>query len=297
MSTPPGISVVVVAYGSAPDLHRCLSALSGCFPVLVVDNSSDPACADAARATGAGYVDPQCNLGFAGGVNRALDVLAPTTDDILLLNPDAVVEPTAVDRLGACLRAPGNERVAAVAPRQHGRGEVEQQVSWPFPSPAGAWADALGLGRVLGRLGLGGSSLRRESFLIGSVLLLRGRAIADVGRLDERFFLYAEEADWQWRARLQGWTVKACDEVEVFHAGGGTDVDPTVRETLFHASAEALLRKWYGQRGWTSARLATIFGALVRAPVRRGKDRRQALFRAQLYLRGPMRAAAALTAR
>ncbi|MGI8759168.1 MAG: glycosyltransferase family 2 protein [Acidimicrobiales bacterium] len=287
MSSPSGISVVVVAYGSAPDLHRCLSTLSGCCPVLVVDNSSDPACAEAARATGASYFDAGRNLGFAAGVNRALDLLAPTTDDILLLNPDAVVEPAAVARLGACLRALGNEKVAAVAPRQHGHGGSDQQVSWPFPTPAGAWADALGLGR----------SFRRGAFLIGSVLLLRGSAIVDVGRLDERFFLYAEEADWQWRAHHQGWTVEVCDEVEVFHAGGGTDVDAGVRETLFHASAEALLRKWYGPRGWSSARLATIVGALVRAPLRRGEDRRRALRRAQLYLRGPMRAAAALDVR
>lgn len=288
MTSCPGVSVVVVAYGSAGDLRRCLSPLSGRYPVIVIDNSSDIACAAAAEAFGARYIDAGRNLGFAAGVNRALDLVAPATDDVLLLNPDAVVEPAAISRLSACLRTPGNERVAAVAPSQHGSGaRAEQQVAWPFPTPAGTWADALGVGR----------HLRRWSFLVGSVLLLRAGAIAEVGRFDERFFLYAEEADWQWRARLQGWQVKVCAEVDVYHAGGGTSVDPILRETLFHSSAEALLRKWYGPWGWSSARVATILGALARAAWRGGEDRRRALRRAQLYVRGPMRAAISLGVR
>ncbi len=287
MTGTPRVSVVVVAYGFAPDLRRCLEPLAGSYPVLVIDNSSDPACAAAAEATGARYVDAGANLGFAAAVNRGLELVAAESDEILLLNPDAVVEPAAIARLGAHLLAPGNEKVAAVAPRQYGRDRAEQQVLWPFPTPFGAWADALGIGHLP----------RRWSFLVGSVLLLRAGAIADVGRFDERYFLYAEEADWQWRAHLQGWTVSMCDDVEVYHAGGGTCVDTALRETLFHSSAEALLRKWYGAQGWSSARLATILGALLRALVRRGEQRRQALRRAQLYVRGPMRAAVSLIPR
>jgi GT2 family glycosyltransferase len=281
--TSADVCVLVVAYGHADDLRACLAPLAGRYPLLVVDNSSDPECAAVAAQAGAEYVDLGRNLGFAAAVNRGMDRL-DSSRDVLVLNPDAVVDAPGVARLAACLGATGNERVAAVAPRQHGGPGQAHRVAWPFPTPAGAWADALGVGRFL----------PRWSFLVGSVLLLRGAAIADVGPFDERFFLYAEEADWQWRAHLRGWSVRVCEEVEAYHAGAGTSADPVVRETMFHSSAEALLRKWHGRLGWTSARAATMVGALARAACRDGEERRLALCRAKLYLRGPMRAAAAL---
>ena len=280
----PGISVVVVAYGHAEDLARCLDPLTDRYPLLVIDNSADAECRRVVEASSATYVAPGDNLGFAAGVNHALDLLAGRDDHVLLLNPDAVIRADDVTRLAACLADPGNGSVAAVSPVLRCASGEHQQVAWPFPSPVGTWADALGLGRFA----------PRWSFLAGSVLLLRNGAIRDVGRFDERFFLYAEEADWQWRAHLRGWTVEVCREAAAFHAGGGTSADPVVREALFHASAEALLRKWYGPAGWTSARVATIVGAILRAACRRGVERTRALDRARLYVRGPRRAATAL---
>lgn len=287
MTGTTGVTVVVVAYGNHGDLERCVGRLGRSHPLIVVDNAGTAECAALVASVGGTYLRPGANIGFAAAVNRALDVVMPAGDDVLLLNPDAVIDGAGVARLAVVLNAPGNERVAAVAPRQRGDGPGEQVVAWPFPSPAGTWADALGAGRLL----------RRWRFLAGSVLLLRHRAVADVGRFDERFFLYAEEADWQWRARQRGWTVLLCDDVVAHHRGAGSSTHPETRDVLFHSSAELLLRKWYGAGGWASARAATVVGALVRAAWRRGDERRAALARARLYLRGPRRVAATLAVR
>lgn len=276
-----GVSVVVVAYGHADDLARCLQPLASDYPILVVDNSQDAACAEAAAAAGASYVATESNLGFAAAVNLALDVLAPHGGHVLLLNPDAVIESPAVAALAAVLEAPENDRVAAVAPRQCGDDGVEQRVRWSFPTPAGAWATALGFSGLV----------RGDPFLVGSILLIRGDALRDVGRFDQRFFLYAEESDWQRRAQLRGWTVRLCEEVVAYHAGGGTGKDHELVEALFHSSGELLFRKWHGTLGWQSARAAAIVGAVLRALARRGDARRTALSRARLYLRGPHRVA------
>lgn len=280
MSGTARLSVVVVAYGHPDHLARCLEPLVGLHRLLVIDNSSDRECELVAAAAGAEYHDPGRNLGFAAALNRALDLLGPG-GDILLLNPDAVVDAPVVAQLWSCLHEPANDRVAAAAPRQLGRDGQESRVCWPLPSPPVTWATALGLGRLV----------RGRNFLIGSVLLLSGAAIAEVGRFDERFFLYAEEADWQRRAYSLGWTVDLCEEVFAYHAGGGSSTNPLTRELLFHSSAELFLRKWYGRLGWTSARLATIFGALARAVGTRGDDQQLALRRARLYLQGPVRTA------
>lgn len=275
------IAVVVVAYGQPEALSRCLVPLAGRYPTTVVDNSSDDACARVAHAASARYVDPGTNLGFAAAVNRALEHVAPG-QDVLLLNPDAVIDPPAVEQLHRWLHAPENQEMAAVAPHQFGDDGKAQRVTWPFPSPRGTWADAFGLGHLL----------RRPNFLVGSALLLRWAALEQVGRLDERFFLYAEEVDWQWRAHLAGWSVGLCPDAVGYHQGGGTSTDGFRREILFHSSFELYMRKWYGTAGWASARAGATAGAALRLLTGRGEERRRALRQAKLYVRGPYRSAA-----
>jgi glycosyltransferase involved in cell wall biosynthesis len=107
---------------------------------------------------------------------------------------------------------------------------------------------------------------------------------------DERYFLYAEEADWQLRARRRGGSVLYCDDVEAEHIGGGTGGSRVEREMLFHASHERFVRKWYGALGWHLARLGVLAGATARGLIRRGARGQDDLRRARIYLEGPVRA-------
>jgi len=273
--------VVVVAYHAPDLLDRCLGALGGDLAVVVVDNSSDARVAGVARAHRAGYVDPGRNLGFAAGVRVGCG--RREGRDVLLLNPDATITPDGVRALHRRLRAdPG---LAAVAPAQHDpvHGD-DARVGWPYPTPAGAWLEAVGLGRLR----------RRTDFLIGSVLLLSDRALTDTGGFDDSYFLYAEETDWQRRAADRGWRVALCPEVTATHVGAGTGGDPVARETHFHASHERYLRAHHGRVGWWSYRAAGIVGAAVRTVVLTGDRRAEAALRLRLLQRGPLRAEAEL---
>ncbi len=278
-----GLEVVVVAYGAPGLLDGCLGALDDAHPVVVVDNSSDPAVAEVAARHRVTYLDPGANLGFAGGVNLALAREGRGTPDVLLLNPDAVIEPGAVEALHRRLR--DDPDVGCVAPGQvEPGGSTPSRVGWPFPSPAGAWLEAVGLGGLR----------RRPDFLIGSVLLIRGRALAEVGPFDERFFLYAEETDWQRRATDRGWRMVWCPEIPATHVGAGTGGDPTRRLTHFHASQERYIRKHFGPAGWWSYRAAVVLGSGLRGVVLPGTRGRDAAARFHLYLDGPCRREAEL---
>jgi GT2 family glycosyltransferase len=272
--------VVVVAYGAPADLARCLGALESRYPVLVIDNSSSASVRQVTERSGARYIDPGSNLGFASAVNLALAEVASTEVDVLLLNPDAVVVPTVVDQLHNALQSA--PRRACVAPAQHAPGSLAlDRVCWPFPTPARAWLEAIGLGRFR----------RSCDFLIGSVLLVRGAALVDVGGFDERFFMYAEETDWQRRANERGWDVGFCPDALAVHEGAGTDDDASRRTMRFHAGVERYVRKWYGPRGWGIFRIGAILGAIGRAIILTGSRRRAAAQRARLYLAGPDREA------
>lgn len=273
------LDVVVVAYGSPEGLSRCLAGLQGRYQTVVVDNSSLAEVEDVVSLHGARYVDPGRNLGFATGVNVALEE-ARRNADVLLLNPDAEVTPAVVEALRRELAGAPGAACAAPAQRAPGASSLDR-VCWPFPSPGGAWLEALGLWRAR----------RDRDYLIGSVLLLRRQALEDVGEFDERFFLYAEEADWQMRATRRGWTVLYCDRVEALHEGAGTSTSEARREALFQAAAELFIRKWYGGRGWLGYRAAVVVGSVARVMLLGADRRHAALRRAMLYISGPLRSA------
>ena len=278
-TSPP--EVVVVAYHQAELLRRSLTPLTH-LAVTVVDNSSDPEVRAVCAELGVRYLDPGRNGGFAAGVNHALaDRLAPDAD-VLLLNPDAVIDADGVRRLHRALRTEPD--LASVGPRQvdgHGRAA---RAAWPFPTPWGAVVEALGLGRLR----------RSEDFVIGSVLLLRHEALTQVGGLDESFFLYAEETDWALRATRLGWRHALVPEVTALHLGGATSSDSTLRETYFHASQERYHRKHFGALGWQVTRAAVVVGSAARSALLRGSRADAARERARRYVRGPLRLEAAV---
>ena len=275
---------VVVAFHAADELDGCLAPLAHQIELTVVDNSSSQEVCNVARRRRAQYIDAGGNLGFAAGVNLALRQLSSGSPrDVLLLNPDAVLTVADLKLVSRHLHGPGNERVSAVSPHLVGDGGVEQRVLWPFPTPWRACAEAVGLRHLR----------TRRFFAIGAVLVLRWEAVQEVGLFDERFFLYAEEADWQKRAADLGWSSKLCPSAVATHSGAGTSTDPLKREALFHAAHETYIRKWYGPRGWFVYRSAACIGAFARALVLVGERRTEATRRALLYLRGPRRCAAA----
>lgn len=272
---------MVVAYRHAEALDAALAPLANLMPVTVVDNSSSEDVAAVAARHGVEYLDAGSNRGFAAGVNLVLQGLeASPPANVLLLNPDAVIQPDDLRKLLAHARS--SERLGAVAPRLVDAAGGEERVSWPFPSPWRAWAEALGLGRFL---------VFGPKFVIGAVLLLDWDAIQQVGPLDERFFLYCEETDWQRRAADSGWRSRVCGDAVAVHSGAGTSDDASRREALFHAAHETYVRKWFGTSGWWAYRAAAGFGAAVRAVLLRGERRSLARRRAEIYVRGPRRCA------
>jgi GT2 family glycosyltransferase len=216
-------------------------------------------------------------------VNLGLSLLACDPVDVLLVNPDAVLRSGAAGALAEFLARPENARVAAVAPRILLPGNIAQRVMWPFPSPLRMWAQAFGIWRLPAR----------RTFAIGAVLLLRCEAIEDVGPFDERFFLYAEETDWQRRACQRDWSSALCVEAVAEHVGAATSTDNRRQEVLHEAGQETYIRKWHGPIGWAGYRAAAFLSAAGLAVILPSRRRRRvAARRALLYLRGPKRVAA-----
>jgi N-acetylglucosaminyl-diphospho-decaprenol L-rhamnosyltransferase len=106
----PRCSVIVVTYNSAAQIEACLRALaSQDCEIIVVDNASQDETVARVK-TLAEQLPVQLltisrNIGFAGGVNQG--VHAANADVLLVLNPDAVAEPGAIDAILACFATSG----------------------------------------------------------------------------------------------------------------------------------------------------------------------------------------------
>jgi N-acetylglucosaminyl-diphospho-decaprenol L-rhamnosyltransferase len=232
-SRPP-ISVVVVTFRNAATLPGALAALKQDAPpgteLLIVENGGDSAVELVVRATwpdAVVMVNAQ-NRGFAAGVNQG--VRRATGRAILLLNPDAEVEPGAIAALQAGLaRLPD---AGIVAPRLRDTEGRPVLACYPFLSPLDVAWRHLQLRYVLPDLVTG--RYRRQTldparvepvpvaWAQGACWLIRREMLDQVGPLDEEFFLYAEEVDLALRAARRGWRTYLIPTASVRHAEGSS---------------------------------------------------------------------------
>lgn len=206
-------TAVVVTYNSARWIDRCLGSLIG-VPTIVVDNASDDATTAIVRDRhpDVRLIARSRNGGFAVAVNEGSK--AALTDDILLLNPDAIARPGSVVILDAYLR--DHPKVGIVAPRLLNPDGTRQNNIRTFPTPLTMLARRSPLGWTgLGRRILrnhflhdsGSDAARPIPATIGAAMLVRRAAIDDIGPMDERIFLYGEDWDWCYRVWAKGWEV------------------------------------------------------------------------------------------
>jgi hypothetical protein len=227
------LSIIIVSWNTRELLRACLASLPGATAglvteMIVVDNASGDGSAAMVRAD-----FPACrllegggNLGFARGNNLAFPHCAGRA--VLLLNPDTVCPPGSLAALFGFLMATPD---AAAAGPTLVDAEGRPTVTWgDFPAarlhlfalfdPQRHWLPGrlrrTGLGVVPALDDRGGP----VDYVTGACLMLRREALAQVGPLDERFFMYFEETDWCRRARAAGWRVYYCAAARVIHLEG-----------------------------------------------------------------------------
>jgi GT2 family glycosyltransferase len=234
------VSVVIVSWNTRELLSRCLDALAaspldpqgsatpeaGSRPsaeVLVVDNASADGSADLVRQRfpWARLIANASNLGFAAACNQAMRIAAGRY--VVLLNPDAEVEPTALAVLVAFMEA--HPEAGAAAPMLVDADGAFQVSCSPAPTLRRELWRLLHLDAVwpyaVYRMHAWPTDRAREVDVAqGACLILRRTALDRVGLLDERFFIYSEEVDLCRRLRRHGWTISWVPGARVLHHGG-----------------------------------------------------------------------------
>ncbi len=207
------VSAVIVTHNSAEVIEPCLKSVARAGQVIVVDNASEDATVETVEMLDreAVIVTITENLGFGAAANEGL--ARASGEFVLLINPDAALEAGALETLAAA--ADRYPKAAILAPRlispegdvqrSHdaslfGRENMPRKRSDPVPE---------------GETSCG--------FLSGAVMLLRKKAVDEVGGFDPAIFLYYEDDDLCLRLREKGWSLVLVPEAAARHIGGASE--------------------------------------------------------------------------
>ena len=263
-------SVVVVNYASWPFTVRCVESLYATgyedFEVVIVDNDrpEPPEMPHPVR-----LIRNPRNVGFARACNQG--IAASKGDLVVLINPDTAVKGDFFRRVEDFFDE--HPSVGVAGPRVL---DPDGSLQLTARRELSMISGLLGRTSLLTQL-FKGSSLVKNQFpsvpessphptavdwVAGACMILRRRTLEEIGTLDERFFMYFEDADLCRRARGAVWSVYYLPEVEVVHQAGASSRSRPRAIWNLHKSAFLYHRK-HGAHGPLNLYSLLVLAGLV----------------------------------
>jgi GT2 family glycosyltransferase len=177
--------------------------------VIVVDNGEDEQQLAAAESMSwVKVIRPGRNLGFAGGCNLGAD--RASGEALVFMNQDTITEPFAVRALTATL-ADREVGIATARLRLLHEPHLLNSSGTVMHLSGLAWAGSYG--EPVETL----SELREAPFPSGAAMAIRADLFSELGRFTEELFMYCEDLELGWRARMGGLRIVTSPGANVFH--------------------------------------------------------------------------------
>ncbi len=262
------LSVIIVNWNVRDLLQRALASVYASWDgrpgleIIVVDNASHDDSVAMLRETfpNVQVIANAENRGFTGGNNQGL--AAATGDFLLLLNPDTEIVGDALPRMVDYLQIhPG---VGMLGPQLLNPDGSAQSSRRRFPTLPVLFLESTWLEKLAPRKVLQHYYAKEQpddlvqnvDWITGAAMLTRREAVAQVGGMDEGFFMYSEELDWCRRIRETGWRVVYFPEARiVHHEGKSSEQVVAARHIYFQSSKVRYTRKYHGNAAAECLRL------------------------------------------
>jgi GT2 family glycosyltransferase len=231
----PYVVSVILNMDRLAETRACLTSLSQSTyhnqAVLVLDLSSNHENARVIRREFpiVQVIELTENLGYAGNNNIGIaEALRQGADWVFVLNEDTT---QSVDCLSEMIRCGMDDsQVGVVGPMVYHADEPEVIQS------AGGTIDPYFRTRHLGQNEKDDGKYQKNyevDWVTGCAILVRRAAVEQVGRLDERFFLYNEEVEWCIRIKEAGWKIMLTPEAKLWHKGVQRNYNPKPYVTYY----------------------------------------------------------------
>jgi N-acetylglucosaminyl-diphospho-decaprenol L-rhamnosyltransferase len=274
----PRCSVIVVTYNSGTQIEACLRALApqDC-EIVVVDNSSQDDTVARVRA-----LEEQMplqlltisrNIGFAGAVNQG--VRSASGDVVLILNPDAIAEPGALDAIVDCLFTSGASAVGGALLQSDGR-PAKGFAFRRIPSLTTLLFEVLLINQVWPRnpvnrryrcLDADYSKQQPVEQPAGACVAVTRKAWDSVQGMDAAFYpVWFEDVDFCKRLLDQGASIVYCPTARFHHSGAHSvgQLEFRERQMFWYQNMLRYARKHFLPAQVVILRLAIFKGMLLR---------------------------------
>lgn len=247
----PDLTICIVAINACELLRGCLQSIqesgsSKPYQIIYVDNGSTD---NTQSMLGKDFPQVKTiwnfeNLGFARANNQAIQM--SQSRYVLLLNPDTLVKPCALDGLMNYLE--DHPKTGIVGPKVlNSDGSFQPHCKRGEARPWEVFTYFSGLAKIFphsplfsGYLQgfLDEDSVHDVPAISGSCMLIRREVIDQIGTLDERYFAYQEDTDFCVSARKAGWAVTYMPAAQIIHFGGrgGAGAQPFRQIFVWHQS-------------------------------------------------------------
>lgn len=258
-------SIIIVAHNSGATLSDCVARVlgqGGEVEVIVVDNASVDGAVDAlADDVRLRRIHNADNPGFSAACNRGAGLAKG--ERLLFLNPDCLLPPGALQRLGEHLDAdPGLALLGAQLLDPDGRPQAAARRSTPTPS------------RVLGQrwrrpeTPVGDAPVQDVEAISGALMAMRRSWFERLGGFDAGYRLHCEDLDLCRRALLAGGRLAIAADVRPIHLKGSSSRRrPIWVEWHKHRGMLRYFRKFDAAGSPLWLRAAVPFGIALRFPI------------------------------
>ncbi|MFH1111908.1 MAG: glycosyltransferase family 2 protein [Patescibacteria group bacterium] len=216
------VAIVVVSYNGLKYLHQVLGScdkFAKGIPVYIVDNVSVDGSVDyiVKNWPQVKLLAQNVNTGFARGNNIGIkQAITDGAEAVFLLNQDAELTNGCLERLVKFLDH--NPNIAALQPRINlPDGKINS---------LGNCFHYLGFGYAGGNGLTPEEAMRKMSwfrkqtepaYISGAAMMLRVKALQQLGLLDEYLYMYHEDLELCLRLRCAGWRLEVVSEAQVIH--------------------------------------------------------------------------------
>lgn len=235
MNGKPFISIIIVNWNGISWLEKCLTSLKNQtwrkFEVILVDNFSSDGSANYVRTHFPWVIllENFCNIGFDKANNQAAALCRG--DYIFLMAHDAYLDPTTLEKLTNYLKNHPEHSLMQLDTRNYDRsykkGEVLSFIIDPFGYPM--WS----------------GKKDKIFYADGAALVVKKLLFYQLKGYDEKYFMYLEDVDLAWRARLLGQRVYFLPGIHAYHFGGSTTVPTKLKGKIYITSS---LRRYHAQK-------------------------------------------------
>ncbi len=271
------LSIVIICWNDLKVIGECLRSIydgtkTTQFEIIVSDNGSTDGSVQFIRTRfpQVQVLENGTNLGFGRGNNAG--IRQACGDFVLILNPDTIIHPGALDKWIAFANA--HPECGAFGCRIHNPDGSYQVSARPFPSVRGYLIAALYL-RCLTYVssamvsdtytGWSGDSEREVDWQSGCCLLVRGDLLRQLGGFDEQFFYHFEEVDLCRRIWNTGAPIRFIPGVHITHLGGQSVGRFPVRFAIEkNRNQYRYFYKHFGETGVRHSRLVSLVSLAMR---------------------------------